>query len=145
MAKKFVITSIAIIFLSLFCGFCLAAEGDMKMDVNNLGNGINESLDKAGQTVKNVTDDVVSGNVMDKAKDGLDKMDTKTKEGINDIKNAGAAGVYNITRTDATIDGTVRSDNMVWIWMIIAVLMILIVSAVWMYVSQNNERRQKCY
>ena len=111
------------------------------MDVNNLGNGINESLDKAGQTVKNVTDDVVSGNVMDKAKDGLDKMDTKTKEGINDIKNAGAAGVYNITRTDATIDGTVRSDNMVWIWMIIAVLMILIVSAVWMYVSQNNERR----
>ena len=88
MAKKFVITSIAIIFLSLFCGFCLAAEGDMKMDVNNLGNGINESLDKAGQTVKNVTDDVVSGNVMDKAKDGLDKMDTKTKEGINDIKNA---------------------------------------------------------
>lgn len=141
MAKKFVITSIAIIFLSLFCGFCLAAEGDMKMDVNNLGNGINESLDKAGQTVKNVTDDVVSGNVMDKAKDGLDKMDTKTKEGINDIKNAGAAGVYNITRTDATIDGTVRSDNMVWIWMIIAVLMILIVSAVWMYVSQNNERR----
>ena len=141
MAKKFVITSIAIIFLSLFCGFCLAAEGDMKMNVNNLGNGINESLDKAGQTVKNVTDDVVSGNVMDKAKDGLDKMDTKTKEGINDIKNAGAAGVYNITRTDATIDGTVRSDNMVWIWMIIAVLMILIVSAVWMYVSQNNERR----
>lgn len=141
MAKKFVITSIAIIFLSLFCGFCLAAEGDMKMDVNNLGNGINESLDKAGQTVKNVTDDVVSGNVMDKAKDGLDKMDTKTKEGINDIKNAGAAGVYNVTRTDATIDGTVRSDNMVWIWMIIAVLMILIVSAVWMYVSQNNERR----
>ena len=141
MAKKFVITSIAIIFLSLFCGFCLAAEGDMKMDVNNLGNGINESLDKAGQTVKNVTDDVVSGNVMDKAKDGLDKMDTKTKEGINDIKNAGAAGIYNITRTDATIDGTVRSDNMVWIWMIIAVLMILIVSAVWMYVSQNNERR----
>ena len=131
MAKKFVITSIAIIFLSLFCGFCLAAEGDMKMDVNNLGNGINESLDKAGQTVKNVTDDVVSGNV----------MDTKTKEGINDIKNAGAAGIYNITRTDATIDGTVRSDNMVWIWMIIAVLMILIVSAVWMYVSQNNERR----
>ena len=141
MAKKFVITSIPIIFLSLFCGFCLAAEGDMKMDVNNLGNGINESLDKAGQTVKNVTDDVVSGNVMDKAKDGLDKMDTKTKEGINDIKNVGAAGVYNITRTDATIDGTVRSDNMVWIWMIIAVLMILIVSAVWMYVSQNNERR----
>ena len=141
MAKKFVITSIAIIFLSLFCGFCLAAEGDMKMDVNNLGNGINESLDKAGQTVKNVTDDVVSGNVMDKAKYGLDKMDTKTKEGINDIKNAGAAGVYNITRTDATIDGTVRSDNMVWILMIIAVLMILIVSAVWMYVSQNNERR----
>ena len=141
MAKKFVITSIAIIFLSLFCGFCLAAEGDMKMDVNNLGNGINESLDKAGQTVKNVTDDVVSGNVMDKAKDGLDKMDTKTKEGINDIKNDGAAGVYNVTRTDATIDGTVRSDNMVWIWMIIAVLMILIVSAVWMYVSQNNERR----
>ena len=127
MAKKFVITSIAIIFLSLFCGFCLAAEGDMKMDVNNLGNGINESLDKAGQTVKNVTDDVVSGNVMYKAKDGLDKMDTKTKEGANDIKNAGAAGVYNITRTDATIDGTVRSDNMVWIWMIIAVLMILIV------------------
>ena len=141
MAKKFVITSIAIIFLSLFCGFCLAAEGDMKMDVNNLGNGINESLDKAGQTAKNVTDDVVSGNVMDKAKDGLDKMDTKTKEGINDIKDAGAAGVYNVTRTDATIDGTVRSDNMVWIWMIIAVLMILIVSAVWMYVSQNNERR----
>ena len=141
MAKKFVITSIAIIFLSLFCGFCLAAEGDMKMNVNDLGNGINETLDKAGQTVKNVTDDVVSGNVMDKAKKGLDKMDTKTKEGINDIKNAGAAGVYNITRTDATIDGTVRSDNMVWIWMIIPVLMILIVSAVWMYVSQNNERR----
>ena len=141
MAKKFVITSIAIIFLSLFCGFCLAAEGDMKMNVNDLGNGINETLDKAGQTVKNVTDDVVSGNVMDKAKNGLDKMDTKTKEGINDIKNTGEAGVYNITRTDATIDGAVRSDNMVWIWMIIAVLMILIVSAVWMYVSQNNERR----
>ena len=35
MAKNFVITSIAIIFLSLFCGFCLAAEGDMKMNVND--------------------------------------------------------------------------------------------------------------
>ena len=141
MAKKIVITSIAIIFLSLFCGFCLAAEGDMKMNVNDLGNGINETLDKAGQTVKNVTDDVVSGNVMDKAKNGLDKMDTKTKEGINDIKNTGAAGVYNITRTDATIDSAVRSDNIVWVWMIIAVLMILKEKNEWMYVSQNNERR----
>lgn len=141
MAKKVVITSIAIMFLSLFCGFCFAAN-DMKTDVIDLGNDVNKSLDKAGQSVKNVTNDVMSGNVMNKTENGIKHVGDNIEDGVETVTNR-TVGTYNTVRTNTgtTLNGTNTMSNTTWIWVVIAVLAVIIVSAVWYYVAQNNERK----
>ena len=140
MAKKIVITSIAIMFLSLFCGFCFAAD-DMKTEVIDLGNDVNRSLDKAGQSVKNVTNDVMSGNIVNKTENGIKHVGNRIEDGTSTVLNR-TAGAYNTVRTntEATVAATGMS-NTTWIWVVIAVLGVIIVSAVWYYVAQNNERK----
>lgn len=142
MAKRIVITSIAIILLSLFCGTCFANE-EMKTEINNLGNDVNNSLNMAGQEVRNVTDDVISGNIIGKTKDKLENVQNNLEYGTENVRNR-IASDYNTTLTDAetTMMGTDGMiSNNAWIWMVIAVLAVFIVSLVWFYVAQNNERK----
>ena len=141
MAKKIVITSIAIMFLSLFCGICFAAD-DMKTDLINVGNEVNKSLDKAGQSVKNVTNDVMSGNIINKTENGIRHVGENVRNGVSSTVNT-TVGAYNTVRTDAetTLSTNNMMSNTTWMWMIIAVLAVLIISAVWYYVAQNNERK----
>ena len=142
MAKKIVITRIAIMFLSLFCGVCFANE-EMKNMTTNMGGEINKSLDKAGQDIKNMTNDVMSGRVMNKVENGINDVGNKMQDGVDSVRN-GTARTYNVVRTDAgtttSMTGTGMGNN-TFIWVIMAVLAVMIISAVWLYVAQNNERR----
>ena len=140
MAKKIVITSIAIMFLSLFCGFCFAADG-MKTDLTNLGNEVESSAHKAGQSVRNITNDVMSGNIINKAGQEVRDMGKNVERGVNNISNK-TVGAYNTVKVDA--ETTLRANNMdntTWIWMIIAILAVATISMVWYYAAQNNERK----
>ena len=140
MAKKIVITSIAIMFLSLFCGVCFAAD-DMKTDPINVGNEVNKSLDKAGQSVKNVTNDVMSGNIINKTENGIRHVGENVRNGVSSTVNT-TVGAYNTVKVDA--ETTLRANNMdntTWIWMIIAILAVVTISMVWYYAAQNNERK----
>ena len=128
MAKKVVITtSIALLFLSLFCGICFA-EDSMKKDVINFGNGVNNVLDsnvveKVGNDTKKAKDEIVGGVV----------------NGKNDIERR-----YNTVRTDAevtSLDRVNRMTNTTWIWMVMIMLAAAISFTVWYYVAQSNERR----
>lgn len=140
MAKKIVITSIAIMFLSLFCGFCFAAD-EMKADLTNLGNEVESSAHKAGQSVRNITNDVMSGNIINKAGQEVRDMGKDVERGVNNISNK-TVGAYNTVKVDA--ETTLRANNMdntTWIWMIIAILAVATISMVWYYAAQNNERK----
>lgn len=142
MAKKIVITSIAIMFLSLFCGVCFANEEAKNMTVD-FGGEVNKSLDKAGQDIKNMTDDVMSGNAMNKVENGIRNMGNNVEDGVDSLRD-GTARTYNVVRTDAetttSMTGATMGNN-TFIWLIIAILAVLIISAVWLYVAQNNERK----
>lgn len=143
MAKKVVITtSIALLFLSLFCGICFA-EDSMKKDVINFGNGVNNVLDKTGDAVTNMTDNVMHSNVVEKigndTKKAKDEIVGGVVNGKNDIERR-----YNTVRTDAevtSLDRANRMTNTTWIWMVMIMLAAAISFTVWYYVAQSNERR----
>lgn len=143
MAKRVVIiTGIALLFLSLFCGMCFAEES-MKKDVIDFGDGINRALDKTGDTVNNMTDNVMHSNVTEKVVDDTKKVKNGVVDGVTNVTNAVGRG-YNTVRTDAevtSLDGTTRMSNTTWIWMVMIMLAVAIIFVVWYYVAQSNERR----
>ena len=146
MAKKSLIAGLTIIVLSLCCGLCFAAD-DKGGETINLGNEITESLDKAGQSARNVTDNVFSGNMVNDAKDTVKDSENGVKTGMDDAKNGVVnmtgtnAGDYNATRTttEGTAVGTGTMSTTTWMWIILAVAAIIIIAAIWYYATQNND------
>lgn len=156
MVKKSLIAGITAIILSLCCGMCFAANDNQKSV--NLGNEITKSMDKAGQSMQNVTDNVFSGNVINNTKNGAMNITNDVTNGIkntnNDMKNEnnrindgivndtrGNTGNYNTTRTtaEATTTGFGTMSTTTWMWIILAVAAIIIIAAIWYYATQNNE------
>lgn len=154
MVKKSLIAGLTAIILSLCCGLCFAADND-KHNTINLGNEITQSLDKAGQSVQNVTNDMFSGNLVNDASNGMKTMTNDVKNGVNIVDNGivnttkmntntntnNNAGNYNATRT--TAEGATRNittmSTTTWMWMILAVAAIIIVAAIWYYATQSND------
>lgn len=129
MAKKIFI-SLAIIFLSLCCSVCFAAENNSNV---NLGEEITDSLDKAGSSVRNVADDAMN------EVDGRDRNNNNNTENRNSntAKN-GFTNSYNAVRTSVDEVATGNMSTTTWIWIILAVAAIVIVAMVWYYATQNN-------
>lgn len=138
MAKKIWI-SFAIIVLSICCSVCFAAEGE-NSNVN-LGEEITDSLDKTGDSVRNVADDVMNG--MDgntrNARNNNNNNNNYNTENNNTGNNAFTNG-YNAVRTSVDDVATGNMSTTTWIWIILAVAAIIIVAMVWYYAVQDNNR-----
>lgn len=129
MAKK-IFVSLAIIILSLCCSVCFAADNDSNV---NLGEEITDSLDKTGDSVRNVADDVMNGV------DGNNNNNNRNTANRNNYtdNNVFTEG-YNAVRTSVDDVATGNMSTTTWIWIILAVAAIIIVAMVWYYAVQNN-------
>ena len=140
MAKKIII-SLAIIILSLCCSVCFAADNNSNV---NLGDQITDSLDKTGDSVRNVTSDVMDagantmrsiGNTVDGDNNNNNNDNRMSQRNLSNDTN------YNAVRTsvdEVTTNGTMSATT--WIWIILAVAAIVIVAMIWYYaVKTDNE------
>ena len=115
MVKKSLVAGLIAIILSLCCGLCFAAEGNNETSTN-LGNEITGSVDKAGQSMRNLTDNAFSTNMVNDVRTSTNNMMTDMAEGMNNVddgivnesktnnnnnNNDNNAGNYNTTRTTA--------------------------------------------
>jgi len=151
MAKKIFI-SLVIIILSLCCSVCFAADNNSNV---NLGEEINNSLDKTGDSVRNVADDVMEGidNITRDDRDANStnnnrnndyntnnetNYDTNNDEGMTD-NNVFTEG-YDAVRTTASDMTTGNMSTTTWIWIILAVAAVIIVAMIWYYAVQDTRR-----
>lgn len=146
MAKK-IFVSLAIIMLSLCCGVCFAAEDNSNV---NLGDQITDSLDKAGNNMRNVADDVMDGmGIRDNRNN--DNYNNNTNNNRNNNNNTmdnrtgytndnGFTDGYNAVRTSVDEVTTGNMSTTTWIWIILAIAAIIITAAVWYYAAQDNNR-----
>ena len=137
MAKK-IFVSFAIIVLALCCSVCFAAENNSNV---NLGEEITDSLDKTGDSIRNVADDVmngVDGNTRNNRNNNTNNNGNDNRTGYTD-NNAFNNG-YNAVRTSVDDVATGNMSTTTWIWIILAVAAIIIVAMVWYYAVQDNNR-----
>ena len=165
MLKKFLISTLAIIILSLCCTICFAAENGNNI---NLGNEIMRSIDKTENSMRNV----VSGNVIKDTENMMRDGANTIKSGVNDVENgtqnmantvsdnndmdtnnenrnneettAGMNnnGGYNTTRTsaDQTLNAGINTMTATtWMWIILIVAAVTIMAAIWYYATQGNK------
>lgn len=140
MAKKIFI-SFAIIILSVCCSVCFAADNNSNV---NLGEEITDSLDKTGESVRNVADDVMNG-VDDVTRDN--RQNNATNNNTNDNRdynrntdnNVFTEG-YDAVRTSVDEVTTGNMSTTTWIWIILAVAAIIIVAMIWYYAVQDTRR-----
>ncbi len=134
MAKK-IFMAFAIIVLSVCCSVCFASEGESNSNVN-LGEEITDSLNKTGNSVRNVADDVMNGG-----KDHA-KNDNNNRNNNNNARSMTNGTGYNAVRTSVedVANGNANMSATTWIWIILAVAAIIIVAMVWYYAVQDNNR-----
>ena len=133
MAKK-IFASLAIIMLSLCCGVCFAAENNSNV---NLGEEITNSLDKTGDSMRNVADDVMNG--------GTNRNNNTNNNNTTDNRTGytngnGFTQGYNAVRTSVDDVATGNMSTTTWVWIILAVAAIVIVAMIWYYATQGNDR-----
>lgn len=136
MAKKILISFVLVI-LSLCCSVCFAADNSNV----NLGEEITDSLDKTGDNVRNVAEDVmngVNGNCRNDKNDNIynNGNDNRNNNTDNNVFTNG----YNAVRTSVDDMATGNMSTTTWIWIILAVAAIIIVAMVWYYAVQDNNR-----
>lgn len=144
MAKKSLICALAIIVLSLCCGFCFAAEDNSSI---NLGNEIMKSVDKTGDSAQNVVSGNIVNSTRDTVRDGVDNVGNMVKDAGNNMDgnnndNNNRDNNYDVTRT--TTEGTANNNGIgtmtttTWMWIILVVAAVIIIAAIWYYATQNN-------
>lgn len=131
MAKK-IFVSFAMIVLCLCCSVCFAAGENSNV---NLGEEITDSLDKTGDSVRNVADDVMNG-VDGNTRNNNNNYNTRNNNTNNNVFTNG----YNAVRTSVDDVATGNMSTTTWIWIILAVAAIVIVAMVWYYAVQDNNR-----
>ena len=136
MAKKIFI-SLAIVILSLCCSVvCFAADNNSNV---NLGEEITDSLDKTGNSVRNVAEDVMNGVDGNNRNARNSNNNNRTNTNNNQDNNVFTNG-YNAVRTSVDDAATGNMSTTTWIWIILAVAAIIIVAMVWYYAVQDNNR-----
>lgn len=136
MAKK-IFMAFAIIILSVCCSVCFASEGENNSNVN-LGEEITDSLNKTGNSVKNVAEDVMNGGNHNTRNNENDNRNNNNNNARSMTNGAG----YNAVRTSVedVTNGNANMSTTTWIWIILAVAAIVIVAMVWYYAVQDNNR-----
>lgn len=166
--KKIFVTSLVFCIFSLFCGICSFAADNNSM---NLGNTVSDTMNKAGQSLENVKNDIFLNNKNNNMRDGvvggaLTNGTNHVRNGVGYVENGtrtvvddgvvnntrvnnarvtnGRTGNYNTvrTRTDATLANT-RMGGMTtttWMWIVLAISAVAIITAIWYYATQNNGR-----
>ena len=134
MTKRLLVTICTAIVL---CLCCLVSFADENNNSITLGNEVMQSIDKtqsnfdnlvSGNMVTDAANSVVNGAL--EVKDGMEKDMTKTNQN------------YNVTQT--TTEGSIGTNGMntmtttTWMWIILAVAAIIIITAIWYYATQNN-------
>ena len=152
MFKKASFCFVIIATIILFTSFCFAT---------NLGNEMQNSMDKTGNTVGNVVEgatnagkEVVNnvGNTLNGAMNGMkeamnnitDDMDNNTATGnmINNATSNENDTNNNYTATRTATFGTGTDNNTIWIWAILGVVALLIIGLSWYYMSDNKTNHQ---
>ena len=133
MAKKIFI-SLAIIFLSLCCSVCFAADNNSNV---NLGEEITDSLDKTGDSMRNVANDAM--NEVDGNRNDNRNGNMRSTNGYSNNENNVFTDSYNAVRTSVDEVATGNMSTTTWIWIILAVAAIIIVAMVWYYATQSND------
>ncbi len=136
MAKKIFI-SFAMIILCLCCSVCFAAQENSNV---NLGEEITDSLDKTGDSVRNVADDVMNGANGNTRNDRNNDKNNNNNTRNNHMDNNVFTNGYNAVRTSVDDVATGNMSTTTWIWIILAVAAIIIVAMVWYYAVQDNNR-----
>lgn len=150
MTKKTIIAIFTICILSLFCTINSFAAGENTV---NLGNTISETMNKTERSMENVKDNVWNNNTMNNMKqtvdNGINHVENGTKEAKNAIVNTtrwdnNRTDNYNAVRTERATDLTGTTafgmTTTTWMWIVLAVSAVIIISAVWYYATQNNGR-----
>ena len=144
MAKK-IIVSLAIIMLSFCCVACFAADDNSNV---NLGDQITDSLDKTGDTMRNVTDDVMDGmGIRDNNRNDNYNSNNRNTNNDNTMDNRngytngnGFTDGYNAVRTSVDDMTTGNMSTTTWVWIILAVAAIIITAFIWYYAAQDNDK-----
>lgn len=156
MAKK-IITSLFVGLLLINC-FFITTVSFANENTISLGNEITKSMDKTGDSMKNVLSGNVimdAGNnikntvnearnvVMDEAND----MKTDLKNEVNkmdkddEMKKTENGENYDARRTNAEISRSGIDNNtmMTWMWIALIAATTIIIAAIWYYVTQTND------
>ena len=143
---------VSIILAILFISTISFANNDMSNDIKN---GIHGVTDTMVDGTANLANDVRSGiqAAENAVEDGARNVGNAISEGAQDIGNTVTNGMDNAdealtdnnngytaarTTTDMANAGTTNSS--LWTWIILAIAAVVIVSLVWYYASQNNDR-----
>lgn len=156
MAKK-IITSLFVGLLLINCIFITTVSFANENTIS-LGNEITKSMDKTGDSMKNVLSGNVimdAGNnikntvnearnvVMDEANDM--KADLKNEANKMDkddeMKKTENGENYDARRTNAEISRSGIDNNtmMTWMWIALIAATTIIIAAIWYYVTQTND------
>ena len=131
--------------ISLILAICIIFATSFVF-ANNAGTETEQSLNKTGESVKNVMDN--AGNMV---RDGVGHIEN----GIEDLGNTFSAGAARTpsnndnTRnytTARTSNGTATFAGMTantWIWFVMAIAAVAIVALVWYYAMQNDTHYRK--
>ncbi len=137
MTKK-IVTLLVALFLICTTSFVFAAE--------NAGSEIQDSLNKAGNSVGNVVNG--TGNVVrdgvGAVENGLESLGNTFASGASRVTNNNNANRNNNYTTTRTSTGTTfagMSAN-TWTWFILAIAGVAIVGLIWYYSMQNDTERR---
>lgn len=147
MTKKILICLVLVVTLInvwAFSNISFAANDEKSI---NLGNEITKSMDKTGDSLRNV----VSGNVINDAAQGVRNTAENAKNMVED--GAGAMkeeerrmesdtnDSYNAQRTtaEATRSGIDKDQMTTWMWLTLIAATTIIIAAIWYYVTQVND------
>ena len=159
MAKKILYTifiSVAILFTGTIC---FASNESEKVETTNLGNEITSSIKNTEKSMDNLVETNSSndnGRSMDRKSgdnSGNSKIGNDVRNGVNDLENgarditedgenrtntatAGTTGNYTSGDTLSNNSNTGMNTS-TWVWIIVAVIAIIIIAALWYYVSQK--------
>ena len=151
--NKKMLASLLVFALLLFSSVCFATNAGE--EVQNSADKSKTTMENMGQGIENMAHDVGNGiqgaassvgnAVQGAASDiGNGVQDMFDGDGHNRTTTTGTAGTdgtgYSATRTSTGLNGGMT--NTAWIWLILGILGVVIVSLVSYYVSQDTTRKR---
>ena len=131
--KSLIILFVIFIFLCV-SNICFASN-----TINNIKNSVSSTTDTAINGVSNLAHDIRNGvgHVENGIEDALTMYNTIID--TNRITSSESTGNYQTARTtDMTRTSTGINTTTMWVWLIVAIAAVIIISLVWYYGAQNR-------